>query len=175
QKVITRAVANAPAPTPINETAAQLFARGIALEEDPGMHQEAINTYLRVLELEPQHAAAHINLGTLYYNRRNTRWPSNTIVRRSTRTPAMRWRISIWVMCWMKPGVSHRQSKPTKQLCSSLPLTRTHTTIWPLPMRRRGSLARRCAIGKLISSSMPTGLGLCTRAIKCNAFFSPTV
>jgi len=68
-KVITRAVANAPAPTPINETAAQLFARGIALEEDPGMHQEAINTYLRVLELEPQHAAAHINLGTLYYNR----------------------------------------------------------------------------------------------------------
>ena len=27
--------------------------------------------YLRVLEFEPEHAAAHINLGTLYYNRQD--------------------------------------------------------------------------------------------------------
>lgn len=53
------------------ETAHDLFVRGVTLEEHPHTHDEAIATYLRVLELEPHHAAAHINLGTLYYNRQN--------------------------------------------------------------------------------------------------------
>ncbi len=48
-----------------------LFSRGISLEEDPGTHEEAIQTYLKVLEIEPDHAAAHINVGTLYYNRQD--------------------------------------------------------------------------------------------------------
>ncbi len=48
---------------------AELFARGIALEEDPANQSLAIAAYQRVLELDPQHAAAHINIGTLYYNR----------------------------------------------------------------------------------------------------------
>jgi len=52
-------------------SAADLFVRGIALEEHPSTHDEAIDIYLRVLELEPCHAAAHINLGTLYYNRQD--------------------------------------------------------------------------------------------------------
>lgn len=68
-------VASAPAlpgkpevpPSDVNE----LFARGIALEEDPGDHLQAIATYERVLDLDPEHAAAHINLGTLYYNRQD--------------------------------------------------------------------------------------------------------
>ena len=53
------------------ETAADFFARGIALEEDPGSQQEALEAYKKTLELDPTHAAAHINLGTLYYNRRD--------------------------------------------------------------------------------------------------------
>jgi len=53
------------------ETVAELFTRGVTLEEHPGTHEEAIASYLRVLEIEPAHAAAHINLGTLYYNRRD--------------------------------------------------------------------------------------------------------
>jgi tetratricopeptide (TPR) repeat protein len=53
------------------ETASELFARGVALEEDPGAQEEAIQLYRKVLELEPKHAAAHINLGTIFYNRRN--------------------------------------------------------------------------------------------------------
>jgi tetratricopeptide (TPR) repeat protein len=53
------------------ETAAEFFARGIALEEDPTAQDEAIAAYKRAIELEPAHAAAHINLGTLYYNRRD--------------------------------------------------------------------------------------------------------
>jgi len=54
-----------PAPT----DAAELFARGIALEEDPNHQTQAIEMYQQVLELDPDHAAAHINLGTLHYNR----------------------------------------------------------------------------------------------------------
>ncbi len=53
------------------ETAAELFAHGVELEEHPSTHEEAIRTYLQVLEIEPDHAAAHINLGTLYYNRQD--------------------------------------------------------------------------------------------------------
>jgi tetratricopeptide (TPR) repeat protein len=48
---------------------ADLFVRGIMLEENPSTQSEAISVYLEVLEMEPMHAAAHINLGTLYYNR----------------------------------------------------------------------------------------------------------
>jgi len=50
-------------------TAAELFAKGIALEEDPASQEQAITAYRKALDLDPQHAAAHINLGTLYYNR----------------------------------------------------------------------------------------------------------
>jgi tetratricopeptide (TPR) repeat protein len=49
----------------------ELFARGVAMEEHPSTHDEAIAIYRRVLEIEPDHAAAHINLGTLYYNRQD--------------------------------------------------------------------------------------------------------
>ena len=53
------------------ETPAEYFARGVALEDDPSAHAEAIANYKKVLELEPGHAAAHINLGTLFYNRQD--------------------------------------------------------------------------------------------------------
>ncbi|HEV2114039.1 MAG TPA: tetratricopeptide repeat protein [Terriglobales bacterium] len=53
------------------ETAAEFFSRGIALEEDPTTQAEAIAAYKKCLELEAEHAAAHINLGTLYYNHRD--------------------------------------------------------------------------------------------------------
>ncbi|MBV9342479.1 MAG: tetratricopeptide repeat protein [Acidobacteria bacterium] len=50
---------------------AELFTRGVALEEDPSKQMQAMAVYKRVLELDPKHAAAHINLGTLYYNRQD--------------------------------------------------------------------------------------------------------
>jgi tetratricopeptide (TPR) repeat protein len=58
-------------PGPAHLDAAELFARGIALEEDPNSQLQAIATYQQVLELDSEHAAAHINLGTLYYNRQD--------------------------------------------------------------------------------------------------------
>ena len=51
------------------ESAADFFARGVALEEDPGTQTEAIENYRKCVALDPSHAAAYINLGTLYYNR----------------------------------------------------------------------------------------------------------
>ena len=53
------------------DTVGDLFARGVTLEEHPSTHDEAIQTYLQVLEVESGHAPAHINLGTLYYNRQD--------------------------------------------------------------------------------------------------------
>jgi tetratricopeptide (TPR) repeat protein len=72
QKLVVASVPEIPSkpnvpPGDVNE----LFARGIALEEDPTNQIQAIATYERVLDLDPEHAAAHINLGTLYYNRQD--------------------------------------------------------------------------------------------------------
>lgn len=69
QKVVASTDATASKPVPVASSVAELFARGIRLEEDPSTQGEAIETYNKVLELEPGHAAAHINVGTLYYNR----------------------------------------------------------------------------------------------------------
>lgn len=69
EKVVTTTSVPRPEPTPRENEVAAWFAQGIALEEDPSRQTEAMAAYHRVLEVEPGHAAAHINLGTLYYNR----------------------------------------------------------------------------------------------------------
>lgn len=58
-------------PEPDGNDVPQLFARGIALEDDPGSQDAAVAAYEKVLAIDPTHAAAHINLGTLYYNRQD--------------------------------------------------------------------------------------------------------
>lgn len=58
-------------PTPQPKDVAELFAQGIALEENPENHSQAITVYQEILQIDPQHAAAHINLGTLFYNRQD--------------------------------------------------------------------------------------------------------
>ena len=52
-------------------SAGELFARGVQLEEAPATQDEAIAIYQKVVEMDPAHAAAYINLGTLYYNRQD--------------------------------------------------------------------------------------------------------
>ncbi len=69
EKVVTSTPIATLRPGPMPSNVAELFAHGIVLEEDPNNQLQAIATYQRVLELDPDHAAAHINLGTLYYNR----------------------------------------------------------------------------------------------------------
>ena len=68
--VVTKATPLAKAATAPADVAG-LFAQGIALEEDPNTQVQAITAYQRVLELDAEHAAAHINLGTLHYNRQD--------------------------------------------------------------------------------------------------------
>jgi tetratricopeptide (TPR) repeat protein len=69
EKVVTSTPVPRSEPTPNENEVTSWFARGIQLEEDPSTQTEAIAAYHRVLDLAPNHAAAHINLGTLYYNR----------------------------------------------------------------------------------------------------------
>jgi len=69
--VVTRTPIRMIKPDPAPVDVAGLFARGIALEENPETQSQAIQAYQKVLELESEHAAAHINLGTLYYNRQD--------------------------------------------------------------------------------------------------------
>jgi tetratricopeptide (TPR) repeat protein len=71
EKVVTSTPVPRSEPNPNEDEAAGWFARGIALEEDPSTQTEAIAAYLKVLDIEPAHAASHINLGTLYYNRQD--------------------------------------------------------------------------------------------------------
>ena len=69
EKVVMSSPISTPRPESPSSDVNELFARGIALEEDPNTQAHAIAVYQKVLELDPAHAAAHINLGTLYYNR----------------------------------------------------------------------------------------------------------
>jgi tetratricopeptide (TPR) repeat protein len=71
EKVVASTSVPKSEPTPRENEATALFARGISLEEDPNTQPEAIAAYHAVLEIQPAHAAAHINLGTLYYNRQD--------------------------------------------------------------------------------------------------------
>ena len=71
EKVVTSTPVPRTEPAPSDTEVASWFARGIQLEEDPSTHTDAIAAYHKVLDLEPTHAAAHINLGTLYYNRQD--------------------------------------------------------------------------------------------------------
>ncbi len=69
EKVVTSTPVPRSEASPREHEATAWFARGISLEENPSTQNEAITAYHKVLELDPTHAAAHINLGTLYYNR----------------------------------------------------------------------------------------------------------
>lgn len=51
------------------ETAGDFFSRGVSLEDDPKTQDEAVIAYKKCVDLDPTHAAAYINLGTLCYNR----------------------------------------------------------------------------------------------------------
>ena len=49
----------------------EMFLRAVRLEEIPGKLDEAKGVYQTILEMQPLHAAAAINLGTIHYNERD--------------------------------------------------------------------------------------------------------
>lgn len=50
--------------------AAELFYQAVRMEDEQGPVRQVIDIYMQVIELHPRHAAALINLGTIYYNQR---------------------------------------------------------------------------------------------------------
>jgi tetratricopeptide (TPR) repeat protein len=50
--------------------AADLFYAAVRMEDEQGAARQVIDLYSRAIELHPAHAAALINLGTIYYNQR---------------------------------------------------------------------------------------------------------
>lgn len=52
------------------DQAAELFYEAVRMEDDPAALPRAMELYRRAIELHPTHAAALINLGTIYYNQR---------------------------------------------------------------------------------------------------------
>ncbi len=58
-----------PAADPSEESAVAWFERASSLDGDPATAAEAAAGYRRALELAPDFADAHCNLGTLHYNR----------------------------------------------------------------------------------------------------------
>jgi len=49
----------------------EMFLRAVRLEEIPGKLDEAKQVYETILEMQPAHAAAAINLGTIHYNEKD--------------------------------------------------------------------------------------------------------
>lgn len=79
--VVVRKSANDNATGEIQE----MFLRAVRLEELPGKLEEAKELYQTILELQPQHAAAAINLGTIHYNERDFA-AAEKLYRRATET-----------------------------------------------------------------------------------------
>ncbi len=63
--------ARGAAPARLNSEAQELFLRAVRLEERAETLPEAKQTYLAILDLQPKHAPAAINLGTICYNERD--------------------------------------------------------------------------------------------------------
>jgi tetratricopeptide (TPR) repeat protein len=48
----------------------EMFARAVQFEETPNATDHAVRAYYEILDIKPDHAAACINLGTIFYNQR---------------------------------------------------------------------------------------------------------
>ena len=62
--------ARGSAPARLNSEAQEMFLRAVRLEERVETLPEAKDVYAAILELQPSHAPAAINLGTIFYNER---------------------------------------------------------------------------------------------------------
>lgn len=70
-KIVNGKPRAAAATTPAATELQALFLRGVQLEESSTSLPEAITAYESLLALKPDHAPACINLGTIFYNRRD--------------------------------------------------------------------------------------------------------
>jgi tetratricopeptide (TPR) repeat protein len=66
---ITPPAEEEPAAEPRDKSAGDFFERGCQLDADPQTYTQAVEAYRVALELDPDFADAHCNLGALFYNR----------------------------------------------------------------------------------------------------------
>ena len=72
QKVVNGGfVRTLPHPASTAALMQEMFLRGVQLEESAATLGEATAVYEAILELKPNHAAACINLGTIFYNQKD--------------------------------------------------------------------------------------------------------
>src|SRR5690348_2917219 len=150
----------------VDEGVAELFARGIALEEEPSTQTEAIEVYQKVLELEPQHAAAHINVGTIFYNRQDFAQAEHHY--RAAIEADPRYALAYFDLGNVldETGRVPEAIRPTAPRSCWPPPTATPTTTWRWPMKRLSSRARRSNTGAPTCASTAPARGRCTPATR---------
>ena len=148
------------------ESAADFFTRGVCLEEAPATQEEAIASYKKCVELDPTHAAAYINLGTLYYNRHDHLLAERYYRKAIEVDPKYALAISTWATCSTRLDASPTAFARIKAPSLWPPPMLTPTTIWHWPTRRLASLARPCATGRPMPNSIPWVRGLSTPGIR---------
>ena len=57
-----------PQASGVKESASELFEVGCRLDSERETYAEAIEAYRRALEIDPEHADSHCNLGSIFYN-----------------------------------------------------------------------------------------------------------
>ena len=171
EKVVTTTPVPRSEPTPHEHEISVLFARGIALEENPSTQPEAMAAYHKVLELEPTHAAAHINLGHAVLQSPGIRaMRKSTTAAPSNPMPVMHSPISIWATFSTKPDGCRKRCRPTRSRSNWLPLTPTHITISHSPTRSCVSPAKLSSTGKPTSGSIHRVPGPSMRAARSSGF-----
>ena len=129
----------------------EMFLQAVQLEEagalQPDLLLKAGALYRKILEANPQHAPACINLGTLHYNQGHFKRPKRSIAARPMPTANMRSRFLIWAMCSTNCTVCPRRSWPTSVRLSWCLITPMRITTWRWPMSGRESDGARCGTG----------------------------
>jgi tetratricopeptide (TPR) repeat protein len=69
--VVRRSARGGPDANSVAAEMQEMFLRAVRLEENPTTLSEAKSLYDEILEMQPDHAAAAINLGTIRYNERD--------------------------------------------------------------------------------------------------------
>ena len=118
--------------------------------EEAGEKQRAIKLYEEIMEIDPQYAAAYINLGTILFHLRQYGRPRSFTGEATEADPA-------YVLAFFDLGNVLDELQRTDESIAAYrrrlrwrPATPTHTIIWPWPTSERASGARRCATGRLI-------------------------
>jgi len=161
-------------PIARSDSAADLFARGVSLEEHPSTHDEAIETYLRVLQFEPNHAAAHINLGTLYYNRQD--FPSAEKHYRLAIESDPRYALAYFDLGNVLDETG-RIDDAISAYRTAIQLAPTYADAhynWRSPTNVSISLAGPWCTGRPTRGLTGWGRGRCMPAIRSRAFWKPT-